>query len=69
MWGVQWHPELGEEIVGAWAENDRDRAHERGVDVDEYVAQVAAAREELRRSWRGLATCFLGLVRDPVPAS
>ena len=49
VWGVQWHPEAGEEIIRPWADHDRDDAVERGVDVDAYVADVAAARDELRR--------------------
>ena len=67
MWGVQWHPELGEEIVARWAESDRDAVWERGVDVDEYVAEVAAARTELRR-WRALATAFAALSRERTAA-
>ncbi len=34
VWGVQWHPEAGEEIIRPWADHDRDDAVERGVDVD-----------------------------------
>jgi GMP synthase (glutamine-hydrolysing) len=64
VWGVQWHPEAGEEIVKAWADNDRDSAVERGIDVDEYVAAVAAARQELRASWEHLATGFARLTRE-----
>ena len=64
VWGVQSHPEAGEEIVSAWADNDRDSAAERGVDVDEYVAKVAAARDELRASWQPLATRFAALDRE-----
>jgi GMP synthase (glutamine-hydrolysing) len=64
VWGVQWHPEAGEEIVKAWADNDRDSAVERGVDVDEYVAAVAAARDELRSSWAPLATGFARMSRE-----
>jgi hypothetical protein len=30
------------------------------VDVDAYVAEVAAARDRLRRSWRVLAASFAG---------
>lgn len=63
MWGVQWHPELGREIVAQWAEHDRDAVWERGVDVDEYVAEVAAARAELQ-GWRALATGFAGFARE-----
>ena len=67
MWGGQWHPEAGEEIVKQWAEDDRDDTRERGVDIDAYVAEVADAREELRSSWRQLAIGFGALSRDPVP--
>ena len=48
------------------ADSDRDEAVERGVDVDEYVAPVAAAREELRSAWRPLATGFAALTEDAV---
>jgi GMP synthase (glutamine-hydrolysing) len=68
VWGVQWHPEVGEEIVQAWADNDRDSAVERGVDVDEYVAAVAAAREELRASWAPLTTGFALMTREVAAA-
>ncbi len=64
LWGVQWHPEAGEEIIRPWAEDDRDHALERGVDVDAYVAEVAAAREEQRATWRGLATGLARLCRS-----
>jgi len=64
VWGVQSHPEAGEEIVAAWAENDRDHAVERGVDVDAYVAAVAGARAELRAAWRPLAESFARLDRE-----
>jgi GMP synthase (glutamine-hydrolysing) len=64
VWGVQSHPEAGAEIVSSWAENDRDSAVERGVDVDEYVAKVAAARDELRTSWQPLATRFAAMDRE-----
>lgn len=61
VWGVQWHPEAGEEIVRGWAEHDRDDAAERGVDLDGYVAAVASAREEMRATWVELARRFAGL--------
>ncbi len=53
VWGVQWHPEAGEEIIGPWAEHDRDAALERGVDLDAYVGDVAAARDRLRADVAG----------------
>lgn len=64
VWGVQWHPEADEEICGGWAENDRDEAVERGVDLDGYVAHVAAARDELRSTWRQLAVGFAAMASD-----
>lgn len=67
VWGVQWHPEAGEAIISAWADNDRDHAKERGVDVDAHVGAVAAAEPELRSIWRQLAFRFADLARDPVP--
>jgi GMP synthase (glutamine-hydrolysing) len=68
VWGVQSHPEAGAEIVGLWADNDRDHAAERGVDVDAYLALVAAARDELQATWRPLATRFATLDRETARA-
>jgi GMP synthase (glutamine-hydrolysing) len=67
VWGVQWHPEVGERIVSVWAEEDRDSVAQRGLDVDEYVAAVAAAHDELRRGWQPLAARFAALARDAAP--
>ena len=58
VWGVQWHPEAGEEIIRPWADHDRDEAFERGVDVYAYLADVVAARDRLRATWRELAARF-----------
>jgi GMP synthase (glutamine-hydrolysing) len=66
VWGVQWHPEAGEQIVSVWADHDRDQAVERGVDVDAYVAVVAAATDALCRTWRGLADRFAALALTDV---
>lgn len=68
VWGVQWHPEAGEEICRGWAEHDRDEAAERGVNLEEYVAQVAGARDELRSTWHALADGFAALAALAVPA-
>lgn len=65
VWGVQWHPEAGEEIIGPWADHDRDDAVERGVDVDAYLADVTAARADLRKTWRVLADRFAEVCRAP----
>jgi GMP synthase (glutamine-hydrolysing) len=66
VWGVQWHPEAGDEIIRPWADNDRDDAVERGVDVDGYVDDVTAARERLRTTWQVLAESFASMCRRPV---
>ncbi|MFZ5849522.1 MAG: type 1 glutamine amidotransferase [Actinomycetota bacterium] len=63
VWGVQWHPEAGEEIVAPWADSDRASAAEKGIDVDERLAQVAAAHDGLRESWRPLAHTFAAMTR------
>jgi GMP synthase (glutamine-hydrolysing) len=71
VWGVQWHPEAGHDIIRTWVDEDRDAAVERGIDVDFHVAAVADAEEEMRRTWRPLAERFLALTRTrvttPVP--
>ena len=67
VWGVQWHPEAGEEIIRPWADHDRDDAVERGVDVDAYVAEVVAARDRSRSTWRVLAERFAALCREARP--
>lgn len=67
VWGVQWHPEAGEEIIRVWADDDRDAAAERGVDIDAFCAEVAAADQEMRASWVGLATGFAAELSQPRP--
>jgi GMP synthase (glutamine-hydrolysing) len=68
VWGVQWHPEAGEEIIRPWADHDRDDAVERGVDVDGYVEDVVAAREALREAWQVLAERFAAVCRETATA-
>lgn len=67
VWGVQWHPEVGAHIAKAWADEDRDAAVERGMDVDEYAVAVAAAECELRASWQPLAARFAAVTMDAAP--
>ncbi len=69
IWGVQWHPEAGEEIIRPWADHDRDDAVERGVDVDAYVQDVVAARDGLRATWRLLADGFARVCAQGVEAT
>jgi GMP synthase (glutamine-hydrolysing) len=66
VWGVQWHPEAGEDVIRSWAEEDRDAATERGIDFDKYLAMVADAHDEMRRTWRPLASGFAAIVLETV---
>jgi GMP synthase (glutamine-hydrolysing) len=59
VWGVQLHPEVDEQILRAWAEEDPDH-YAAGV-LDEVLARIAAAREELEAGWRPLATALATL--------
>ena len=61
VWGIQWHPEVDEQIIATWAENDRDAAEERGLDVDGLIHAVAGARADLHRTWGPLARRFARL--------
>jgi GMP synthase (glutamine-hydrolysing) len=61
VWGVQLHPEVDEQILQAWADEDRDR-HEEGV-VDAVLARVAEHRADLVAGWRPLADGFAVQVR------
>jgi GMP synthase (glutamine-hydrolysing) len=61
VWGVQLHPEVDEEVLRVWAEEDRDRQSE-GV-VDDVLARVAQHRAELASGWRPLADGFAVQVR------
>ena len=65
VWGVQLHPEVDEQILREWAEEDPDRYAE-GV-LDEVLARIAAAREKLEAGWRPLAQSFAGLSRSGSP--
>ena len=59
VWGVQMHPEVDEAIVASWSHGARE-AHGDGR-VDDALARVAAAREELHSSWRPLAQALVRL--------
>lgn len=61
VWGVQLHPEVDEGIVASWAHDAR--ALHGDTAVDEALARVAAARDELHASWRPLAAALVDLAR------
>ena len=59
IWGVQLHPEVDDRILKEWADEDPNRYAE-GV-IDEVLARIAAAREELVAGWRPLARALVAL--------
>lgn len=60
-WGVQWHPEVDEEIFATWCAFDppSDEA-----EAQRLIAEVAAARDELEAAWRPLAARFVDICRE-----
>ena len=59
VWGVQLHPEVDEQILTTWAEEDPDRYAE-GV-LDDVLSRIVAARAQLEAGWRPLATALAAL--------
>lgn len=62
IWGVQWHPEIDEPLLRRWVDEEPDQPRRAGVDPDQVLADVAAARDELDAAWRPLADRFATLV-------
>lgn len=61
-WGVQWHPEADEVIVGAWV---ADRLTGQVPPATRrHLDAIALAREELDRAWRPLAHRFAEICRE-----
>ncbi|MFT4294904.1 MAG: type 1 glutamine amidotransferase [Micropruina sp.] len=61
-WGVQWHPEVDEEIFATWCALDPPPDEEH---AQLAVAEVAEAADELAAAWRPLAVRFVELCRAP----
>ncbi len=62
VWGVQHHPEVDGELIGPWAEADRELHLTQGLDTDAVVAEIEAAHDELEAAWRPLAARFVEVV-------
>jgi GMP synthase (glutamine-hydrolysing) len=62
MWGVQWHPEIDEQLLRRWVDEDPVSPRELGLDAEQELAAVAAARAELDDAWRPLAQRFAEIV-------
>ena len=62
VWGVQWHPEAGAEIITPWAEADRQSCANRGLDVDDLLTAVKEAEPQLRETWQPWVARFASLL-------
>jgi GMP synthase (glutamine-hydrolysing) len=61
-WGLQWHPEVDADLIAPWIQSDpgvRDKESARHV-----VAQVHAARDELRATWQPVAERLVDLAKQ-----
>lgn len=57
VWGIQWHPEVDDRLVAAWADGELPE------DVkDELVADLVRSEAALEEAWRPLAVRFSSLV-------
>jgi GMP synthase (glutamine-hydrolysing) len=61
-WGIQFHPEVGCELFGLWAETDREASAAIGVDVDAVAEAIGRVEAELRTTWRQMVVGFAGVV-------
>ena len=61
VWGVQWHPEIDEPLLRRWVEEEPDQPRRAGVDAEQVLAEVHAARAELDDAWRPLAARFAAI--------
>ena len=59
-WGIQAHPEVDEHVARGWADDAASDVVP--AEADRVVADVAAAADELRDTWRPVATRFADLV-------
>jgi GMP synthase (glutamine-hydrolysing) len=56
VWGIQAHPEVDDEIVARWAEDERDQI---GADLtDAALADMQGAAVELQKAWQPVAGAF-----------
>jgi GMP synthase (glutamine-hydrolysing) len=57
VWGVQWHPEVDDAMVGAWANDGSLSPAEKARVLDDLVR----SRNDLDEAWRPLAQAFASL--------
>ena len=59
VWGVQWHPEVDDVLIRAWAADGSLGP----VDQERLLDDLVRSRDELDDAWRPLAVSFSTLVR------
>lgn len=62
VWGVQFHPEVGTGIVGAWLAGEGTGATAQGIDTDAYLADIRRHETSLEEGGRRLGAAFAALV-------
>jgi len=60
VWGVQWHPEVDDQLIREWAEDGSLSP----VDQERVLDELVRSRGELDEAWRPLAVSFSRLVRS-----
>jgi GMP synthase-like glutamine amidotransferase len=63
VWGVQFHPEAGPELVARWVDEDGDQFAAAGLDVERYLHDARTRGAELDKVCRRLAVSFAALLR------
>lgn len=58
VWGIQWHPEVDDDVVAHWANDGSLGESEKARLLDD----LSRSRPDLDRAWRPLATRFADLV-------
>jgi len=62
VWGVQFHPEVDQPVVAAWARGTRDELERLGRTEEDAVAEVVTALPELVDTWRPFAEAYARMV-------
>lgn len=62
-WAVQFHPEADHALVSVWADEDREQAARRGLDVDEALQQLKEHQPHLHATGRRIAEGLADIVQ------
>jgi GMP synthase (glutamine-hydrolysing) len=64
VWGVQFHPEAGSQIVGSWIAGDGTALTAQGIDTDDYLADIRRHEPLLEEAGRRLGAAFAAVVEE-----